>query len=249
MDRREYLVINRATSPPPSARGLEHEAILETAAIGIAVTREVVRAGQPLFSRSRLAPGGLVGQPARVVWTSDQARTTWVRSWDRAGALGERSSSIPNDADVAMAAAIGRVIGKPIDPDHPSKGGTLWIVQDVTDRREFEATLARVHAMPPRPPAAPECLPAQYQPRIAHAALHGDMLGLADLARSPDIDEQRRSQYLDQISESAIAHRHHLRHPRPAQRSSRQPQIETTDFDSASCCARCGAPTARGPRA
>ena len=203
MDRREYLVINARDVTATERTRLEREAILETAAIGIAVTRErrFVLAN-PFFEQIYgWPPGGLVGQPARVVWTSDQAYDDLGAQLGPRLALGEQIELDTECRRRDGSSFIGRVIGKPIDPDHPSKGGTLWIVQDVTDRREFEATLARARDAAEAASRAKSAFLANTSHEL-RTPLHG-MLGLADLARSPDIDEQRRSQYLDQISESA----------------------------------------------
>jgi CheY-like chemotaxis protein len=77
----------------------------------------------------------------------------------------------------------------------------LWIVQDVTERREFEATLARARDAAEEASRAKTAFLANTSHEL-RTPLHG-MLGLADLARAPDIDDERRRQYLDQISESA----------------------------------------------
>jgi PAS domain S-box-containing protein len=203
MDRREYLVINARDVTTTERTRLEREAILETAAIGIAVTRDrhFVLAN-PYFEQIYGWPRGtLAGQPGRVVWPSNQ-------SYDELGAqIGPRlarGEQIELDTEARRRDGshfIARVIGKAIDPERPSKGGTLWIVQDVTDRREFEAALARARDDAEAASRAKSAFLANTSHEL-RTPLHG-MLGLADLARAPDIDDERRRQYLDQISESA----------------------------------------------
>jgi PAS domain S-box-containing protein len=203
MDRREYLVINARDVTATERARLEREAILETASIGIAVTRDRhFQLANPWFEQIfGWAPGTLAGQPGRVVWPSESAYE--ALSGDIGPRLG-RAEVVELDTECQRADGsrfIGRVIAKAIDPDHPSRGSTLWIVQDVTERREFEATLARARDAAEEASRAKTAFLANTSHEL-RTPLHG-MLGLADLARAPDIDDERRRQYLDQISESA----------------------------------------------
>ena len=203
MDRREYLVINARDVTTTERTRLEREAILETAAIGIAVTRDrrFVLANPWFEQVFGWPPGALAGQPARVVWPSDQDYESMGQELGPRLASGEQvefdRECMRNDGSTF----IGRIIGKAIDPERPAGGGTLWIVQDVTERREFEAALARARDAAEAASRAKSAFLANTSHEL-RTPLHG-MLGLADLARSPDIGDERRRQYLDQISESA----------------------------------------------
>ncbi|WP_326534432.1 PAS domain-containing hybrid sensor histidine kinase/response regulator [Pseudorhodoferax sp.] len=202
MDRREYIVINARDVTHSERARLEREAILETAAIGIAVTREgrIVLAN-PYFEQIYGWPSGaLVGEAARVLWPSDEV---YDGLRERYASELQRGAQIEFDATGQRrdgSGFIGHIIGKFIDPAHPA-GGTLWIVQDVTESREVETTLARARDAAESASRAKSAFLANTSHEL-RTPLHG-ILGLADLARAPDIDETRRRQYLEQISESA----------------------------------------------
>lgn len=203
MDRRDYLVINARDVTASEHARLEREAILETAAIGIAVTRDhhfvLVN---PHFEQVFGWPHGtLVGQPARVVWADEaeheRGKDTFTDGLGAGHQLEFDAQARRRDGSTFIA----RVIGKAIEPTQPSKSGTIWIVQDVTERREFEQALARARDDAEAANRAKSAFLANTSHEL-RTPLHG-ILGLADLARLPDTDEARRRQYLDQISDSA----------------------------------------------
>ena len=70
MDRREYMVINARDMTETERSRLEREAILNSASIGIAVTRDMhFVLTNPHFDQIHgWPPGGLIGQSGRAVW-------------------------------------------------------------------------------------------------------------------------------------------------------------------------------------
>jgi PAS domain S-box-containing protein len=205
MDRREYLVINAHDVTENERARLEREAILQNASIGIAVTRDqrFVLANPRFEQMYGWAPGALVGQSGRVVWDSNE---DYQRIGASLGPLLERGE--PAEIETVArrfdgSTFLGRVSGRAIDPAHPAKGGTIWIVEDITERRQVEQALARARD----PAEAANRAKSAFLANTSHelrTPLNG-LLGLARLAAAPDIGEERRRQYLEQIGDSAQA--------------------------------------------
>jgi signal transduction histidine kinase len=243
MDRREYLVINARDVSAAEHTRLEREAILETASIGIAVTRDSASCWPtPPSSDVPLAAWRPAGSAGRRGVAGGQRPPRTRRAYGPALAAGEQVEFERTARRRDGSSFIARVLAKAIDPRHATRGGTIWIVEDVTERRDVRA---RAGPRARRGRAANRAKSA-FLANTSHelrTPLHG-MLGLADLAPQPGLDEATRRQYLDQISESAqtltgiIADILDL-----SKIEAGKLQIERPASTSASCCARCTAPT------
>ena len=205
MDSRYYMVINaRDVSAGERAR-MERQAILDNASIGIAVTRDrhFVLAN-PFFEQMfRWAPGEIIGQPGLVVWPGEDDYAEVGRLVGPALASGQAVAveriSRRKDGSTFLA----RTHGRAIDPAKPAEGGTVWIVEDVTERREFELALARARDDAEAANRAKSSFLANTSHEL-RTPLNG-MIGLARMARSTELSEGLRRQYLDQIADSAQA--------------------------------------------
>ncbi len=205
MDRREYLVINaRDVSQVERAR-LEREAILDNASVGIAVTRDqnFVLANPRFEQMFGWRKGSLLGQPGRVIWASDDDYFAVGLEIGPQLARGESAEFERRCRRMDGSTFLARVAARAIDPSHPAKGGTIWIVDDVTEARQVEQALARACDEAEAANRAKSAFLANTSHEL-RTPLNG-LIGLARLASAPGMDEARRTQYLDQISESAQA--------------------------------------------
>ena len=205
MDRRDYLVINARDVTEAERERLQREAILQNASIGIAVTREqrfVI--ANPRFEQMYGWPAGaLVGQSGRVVWDSDE-------DYRRIGELLGPQLARGDAAEIETPARrfdgssfLARVTGKAIDPSHPARGGTIWIVEDVTERHQVEQALARARDAAEAASRAKSAFLANTSHELRTPLNH--LIGLAQLAAGADTAEPRRQQYLLQIRQEAQA--------------------------------------------
>jgi len=203
LEGRRYLVLNGRDISQTERTRLAHEAVLQNASLGIAFTSEQLfaQANPALEQMLGWQRGTLVGQPGRVVWGSDAEyaevgamigpRLARGESVDLVRELKRRDGSVFTC----------RMLAKAVDPTHPLRGGTIWIVEDITERRRTEQALAKARDDAEAANRAKSAFLANTSHEI-RTPLNG-LVGLARLARRPEVDEARRRQYLDQIGDSA----------------------------------------------
>ncbi|MCL4184034.1 MAG: EAL domain-containing protein [Burkholderiaceae bacterium] len=144
-----------ASAPEAHARGdcssgqllLQYEAILENASIGIAFTRDQrFEHVNPRFEEMVGWPhGALTGQHGSVVWRSQEEYGAIGR---RVGPLLARGQSADFEHEIARrdgGTFIARIRAKAVDPRQPVHGGTIWIVEDITEHRRTVEALRRAH--------------------------------------------------------------------------------------------------------
>ncbi len=202
-DRREYLVINARDMTDIERSRLETEAILENASLGIALTRDAAfQMVNPAFEAMLGWPqGSIIGQPGAVVWPSAEA---YRAIGEQIGPQLARGEQVEVECEIRRrdgSTFLCRMLARAVDPSHPSRGGTIWVVEDITERRRLDEALARARDAAEAASRAKSAFLANTSHEL-RTPLNG-LLGLAQLARTPGLDESRRSGYLDQIVDSA----------------------------------------------
>jgi PAS domain S-box-containing protein len=203
MDGRDYLVMNARDVTESQRARLEHEAILKHASIGIALTRDqrFIQAN-PAFERMfGWGAGELLSQPGSVVWATAEDYAEVGRI---AGPLLAQGKQV--DMDRQMMRRDGslfwcRLLAQVVDPLHPAMGGTIWIAEDVTERRQIDQALAAARDVAEAASRAKSAFLANTSHEI-RTPLNG-LLGLANLAMQPGLESSRLRQYLEQIQDSA----------------------------------------------
>ena len=203
MDRREYLVVNGRDISASERERLEREAILDNASVGIAMTRdERFQWVNPALQAMLGWPeGALVGQPVTIVMPGDEATAALRARIAPVLARGEQAEveCELRRRDGSLFPA--RFMARAVDRSHPSQGGTIWIAEDITERRRADAALARARDAAEAANRAKSAFLANTSHEL-RTPLNG-LIGLAQLARNPATPEERRRQYLEQIVDSA----------------------------------------------
>lgn len=173
---------------------LKYQAILNNASVGIAFTKDRrFHHANPAFEEMFRWPAGeLEGQPGIVVWGSEEEYAEVGR------AVGPRLSQGQGvELERRMKRRDGtlfwcRIQARPIDPEDPIRGGTIWIIEDVTDRRSATERLRqmneelelRVRERTEELARANDSLQSeisdrqQAEERARHLALHDALTGL-----------------------------------------------------------------------
>ncbi|MET0517618.1 MAG: PAS domain S-box protein [Burkholderiaceae bacterium] len=203
MDGQQYLVINARDVTETERTRLVHEAILANASIGITLTRDnhFVQVNRLVEEMFGWPAGSLVGQSGGVVWPSEEEYIAVGRDLGPRLAAGEQVETERPMRRRDGTTFLCRILAKAVDPNHPSRGGTIWIMEDVTERRRVEAALAQAKDEAQAANRAKSAFLANTSHEI-RTPLNG-LLGLARMVQQPDLDETTRREYLDQMLDSA----------------------------------------------
>jgi len=123
---------------------LEGDAILDNAVVGVCLVRQhrLERVNPQLERMLGLAPGSLVGKPTEVLFPSREKFKDFVEVYEGAQAAGEtidieRRATRPDGTKILI-----RMRGRAVDPKRRLETGTIWVIEDITERRRAEMELA-----------------------------------------------------------------------------------------------------------
>ena len=203
MDRRDYLVVNARDMSEAERTRLEREAILDNASIGIALTRQQrFMVANPAFEAMLGWPrGALVGLGVRTVWPDDDS---FRKVGERITGQLTRGEQVEIEHELHRrdgSRVLCRMLARAVDPTRPSRGGTIWIIEDITERRRVAQALALARDEAEAANRAKSAFLANTSHEL-RTPLNG-VLGLARMAGAPGVDPQQRAQYLSQIADCA----------------------------------------------
>ena len=181
----------------------EGDAILDNAIVGVCLVRNhrLERVNPQLERMLGLELGSLVGKPTEVLFPSREKFKDFIGVYESAQAAGdtidiERRAMRPDGTRLLI-----RMRGRAVDPRRRHETGTIWVVEDITDRRRAEIELADAK----RDAEAASRAKSSFLATMSHeirTPLSG-VLGLARLLQDPALSPDRRKSYLGHLVDAA----------------------------------------------
>ncbi len=196
--------------PIPPSRS-DFEAALYLARVGVVLTQGTTIVLANPFAEAQLGwpAGGLAGQSLSVCWPDAKSFATFEL---------ERAATLDQGQPIDLERQLKRLDGtlrwfslradtpRPANlaPDPaPDSGLGVWVIEDVTERRQMYEALAQSKERAELANLAKSEFLANTSHEI-RTPLNG-LLGLVRLAQEPDVGHSRAREYLDRIEDSAQA--------------------------------------------
>jgi PAS domain S-box-containing protein len=181
----------------------EGDAILDNAVVGVCLVRNhrLERVNPQLERMLGLPLGSLVGKPTEVLFRDRDKFKEFVATYESSQASGDTidiERRVPRADGTRL---LLRMRGRAVDPKRRQETGTIWVVEDITDRRRAELELADAQ----RDAEAASRAKSSFLATMSHeirTPLSG-VLGLARLLQDQALPAERRKSYLAHLVDAA----------------------------------------------
>jgi len=202
-DGEEVAVITTRDVTETERAKQEADAILDNAVVGVCLVREhrLARVNPQLERMLGLPVGSLVGKPTEVLFPDREKFDDFVAHYELRQAAGDTIDIERRVVRGDGGRILVRMRGRAVDPTRRLETGTIWVIEDITERRRSEEELA--HAK--REAEAANRAKSSFLATMSHeirTPLSG-VLGLARLLQDRGLDEARRDEYLTHLVDAA----------------------------------------------
>ncbi len=181
----------------------EGDAILDNAVVGVCLVRNhrLERVNPQLERMLGLPLGSLVGKPTEVLFPSREKFADFIAAYESPQAHGETIDIERRARRADGTEVLFRMRGRAVDPKRRQETGTIWVVEDITDRRRAELELATAQ----RDAEAASRAKSSFLATMSHeirTPLSG-VLGLARLLQDSSLPPSKRVSYLGHLVDAA----------------------------------------------
>ena len=181
----------------------EGDAILDNAVVGVCLVRNhrLERVNPQLERMLGLPLGSLVGKPTEVLFPSREKFKDFIATYESPQAAGDTIDIERRVPRADGAKLLLRMRGRAVDPKRRKETGTIWVIEDITDRRRAELELAEAQQDAEAASRAKSSFLATMSHEI-RTPLSG-VLGLARLLQDASLPAPRRTAYLAHLVDAA----------------------------------------------